>query len=165
VTAAAGLAPPEAPNLEIVATLLMLLTLAMVFQFLPRKRSGYAKVFIIGTVAFVIVLAAQVYLHSRFVTADSQLTGCGWTRNMQVVAANLDGLDTGSQCPGDHRFLLSIANNEPAEIWTASSIDQVRTLLAATWVLVFVTFAVALGSFVVFNSRKRSRKPSPPPQE
>lgn len=61
LSAASGLAPPWPNNLEFVTVTMMLLTLAMVFQFLPKRRSAYVKVFVTGTAMLVVALAAQVY--------------------------------------------------------------------------------------------------------
>jgi len=169
ISSASGLAPPWPNNLEFVAAVMMLLTLAMTFQFLPRRRSGYAKVFIAGTVLFVVTLAAQVALHMRFVTEAPRietklLMGCGWTRDMLVYARESGEFDLGSQCPGDYRALLEMADNDPSQIWTASGIDQIAMLLAATWVMIFVSLAVALGSFVIYNSRQRAARKTAGPE-
>lgn len=162
LASASGLAPPWPENLEFVASVMILLTMAVIFQFLPKRRSGYTKVFIAGATMLVTMLAAQVYLNTRFVTAapgleSKLLMGCGWTRDMQRIAKkDPDSFDLVSQCPGDYRTLLEMADNDPSQIWTASSIDQIGLLLAATWVLIFVAFALALGSFVTYNARQRA---------
>lgn len=169
ISSASGLAPPWPKNLEFVAAMMMLLTLAMVFQFLPRRRSGYAKVFIAGAVLFVVTLAAQVTLHMRFVTDAPRiqgklLMGCEWTRDMLRYARQSGELNLASQCPGDYRALLEMADNDPSQIWTAASIDRIALLLAGTWVMIFVSLAVALGSFVIYNSRQRSTRKTADPQ-
>lgn len=163
ISAASGLAPPWPNNLEFVASVLMLLALAMVFQFLPKRRSSYAKVFIAGSVILVLTLALQVWLHIRFVTEvpgmeTKLIMGCGWTRDVLLVAQNSNEFNLQSQCPGDYRPLLEMAENDPSQIWTASSIDQIAMLLAATWIAIFVSLSIALGSFVIYNSRQRSAR-------
>lgn len=171
VGAASGLAPPWPKNLDFVTATLSFLTVAMIFQFLPRTRKGYARVFITGTLAFVVSLLSQVYLHMRFVTTapgieGPLLLGCEWKRDILLLASRPDAheaLDTRHQCPGDYRYLLEISGNDPSAIWTAASIDNVAMMLALTWVLLFVFFAVSVGSFVVFNAgRKGKAKPAAP---
>jgi ABC-type multidrug transport system permease subunit len=162
VAAASGLAPPVGDGLTFVTATLTFLTVAMIFMFLPRTRKGFARVFIGGTVAFTAALMTQVYLHMKFVvtvpTIEQPLVlGCGWRPLIAKLARTMDEIDASSQCPGDYLWLLASADNEPTQIWTASSISNIQTALVVTWVLIFVFFAVAVGAFVVFNSRRKER--------
>ena len=168
IGSASGLAPPWPKNLDFVTATLSFLTMAMLFQFMPRTRKRYARVFIGGTLAFATALLAQVYLHMRFVTTapgieGQLLLGCEWKRDILLLASRPDAheaLDPRHQCPGDYRYLLEFSGNDPSTIWTAASIDNVAAMLALTWILIFVFFAVAVGSFVVFNAgRKGKAKP------
>lgn len=161
VSAASGLAPPRPDNLPFAASMLMLLTLALVFQFLPSRQSGYAATFVAGSALLVATLIAQVYLHMRFV--DGQLIlGCKWTDDTSLYASATPSIDPDAQCPGDYRHLLDRAENDPTQIWTPESIDQIALLLSVNWLLVFVMLAVALGSFVIYNGRQPGRPQDTP---
>lgn len=162
VSAASGLAPPGQDSLTFVTSTLTFLTMAMIFMFMPRSRKGFARVFIGGTAAFTLALGVQVYLHQKFVvsvpTIDRPLQlGCGWKPVVEKLARTIEDIDASSQCPGDYQWLLESADNQPSQIWTASSISNIETALALTYVLIFVFFAVALGAFVVHNARRKER--------
>lgn len=167
IGAASGLAPPGADDLSFVTATLTFLTVAMLFMFLPRTRKGFARVFIGGTTAFALALLAQVYLHMKFVvsvpTIEQPLVlGCGWKPLVAKLARSMEEIDATSQCPGDYQWLLASADNDPGQVWTASSISNIQTALVVTWVLIFVFFAVAVGSFVVYNGRQKGRRPAAP---
>ncbi|WP_370034784.1 hypothetical protein [Qipengyuania mesophila] len=163
IAAGSGLAPPWPENLEFVGMVAILVSLILVFQFLPRRKGRYRLFLALSAIGLVISMATQFVLHLRFVKAlpgtDTEaILGCGWTGELQAVARAEPTIDASAQCPGEYHKLLEMAENDPLQVWTSSSIDNIALLLSASWVLMFALFTVVLAAFVIFNSRQKSQR-------
>jgi len=158
LVAAVGLAPPDTPGLQFVASVMILVVMILLFQFLPQRPRAFAFLLVSSIGLLVVTMMAHLYLHMRFVTGQLVL-GCGWKPRLAALAQkDLElGLDATSQCPGDFRALLGMQDDDPFEIWTADSIELVKFLLSASWVAMFVFLALALGAFVIHNGRQPAR--------
>jgi hypothetical protein len=87
------------------------------------------------------------------------ILGCGWTRDA-VTVARAEQIDTAAQCPGDYRRLLFGADGDPSEIWPEDTISAVAYGLSASWLLMFLSLAFVLGSFVIWYALQPERKPN-----
>lgn len=167
IAAGSGLAPPWPENLEFVGMVAILISLILVFQFLPRRKGRYHLFLALSALLLVLSMATQFVLHLRFVktlpgTETEVVLGCGWTGEVKAVARADPLIDASAQCPGEYRKLLEMAENDPQSVWTSSSIENIALLLSGSWVLMFALFTVVLAAFVVFNSRQRSRRSTAP---
>jgi hypothetical protein len=152
----AALSPPWPDGIVIITSIVELVTLVFVYQFAKSARRHMVNR-ILTIAALLMVLSGVSYLVANSIytfkvptTKERFVKGYRCTPNAQAVFKD--------KCPALDTDDLATANYEAERLWTAQSIATVRVILVALWLASFITLAVVLGSFVVYQAQVPSRK-------
>ncbi len=152
IAAMAGIGPAWPKGIEILTSLLIVITLILVFVFTNDISSRWKRsVIAISALAFLGTLFYYLYFFDRFVylVPDTEITttlGCGWTKDARDYATILK-LPPDNQCPGDFEEMLSNAEYSPEAIWIAESLTKNRLMILALWLALFTSLSAFIGSF------------------
>jgi hypothetical protein len=153
IAAFAGMNPAWPEKIEILTSLLIVVTLILAFVLTSGVRAKRVKRIVLGTaLAFVISLFGYLYAFGRFVyevpgTKSSVTLGCTWKKDA-LEGAKIFRISAANQCPGDFEDLLANAEYAPSAVWTPESLSTTRLLVLALWLAVFTSLAAFIGAFV-----------------
>ncbi len=173
IAAMAGVDPAWPDGISIITSLLIVVTLILVFVFTTGISAMFKRAIIAASaVTFVASLFFYLYLFDRFVysvpNTDASITvGCGWTREARDFAKMVD-ISSEEQCPGDFEELLSNAEYAAEAIWLDESLTTNRLKILAAWLLLFTSLSAFLGSFVATLSggpKDEAEKDGAPPAD
>lgn len=159
VAEAAGIAPTYPASLPFITSLFMLLTLVLIFTFASgMARKPYRRLLLAAVLAFILSLGGYLYSYDRFqyrVPGSTEIVtlGCGWKSDARRVARQMK-IDPQGECPGEFAEILNEAENIPDNIWAREGLGQIRLLLVALWLMIFVSLTAAIGAFAAYLSRK-----------
>jgi len=152
-----SLSPPWPKGIVVVTSLVELIALVFVYQFVKSaRRRTVNRILMAGTL--VMTLAGAVYLVGNSIytyevptTKERFIKGYVCTENAQLVFKG--------KCPVLDLDDLATANYEAERLWTAASIATTRVSLVFFWLAAFVALSAVIGSFVVYQAQVQSRKP------
>lgn len=161
ISAVARIGPPWPEGVTLFTSLVTLLILVFVFQFLWRKtRKAVNRVMIAGLLLFVLGSVAYFPLYDTFVytvptTKERVVVGCGWSHNAETLAAKFLA-DPRDGCPGNYVHLLTSAEYEVNEIWRSDGLRNAKLALLVAWLTLSVGLMLSVAAFVTFRVRQRS---------
>jgi hypothetical protein len=150
-----GFAPPGSPEIVVVTSMFTLIVIVVAFQLLKKAPEGrVALVSFGGAVVFVLLTIYYLSLTSRFtfsIPNDPEgakiYLGCGWSE-LALEAAEKYQLDK-QGCPGNFFEISKGANYDVDPLYAPGTVAQNEFFIKVVWLLTFLSYAVALGSFVV----------------
>ena len=151
--ALAELSPPWPPGVVLVTAIVELLALVFVFQFLrSAKRQAINWVLSLSTLVLFVsstlyLLSLSLYTYQVPTTKERFVKGYQCTPEAVIVFKD--------KCPDLGLDELKSAEYESERLWTRRSVTIMRTALVITWAVAFMSLSVALGSFLVFQTRTR----------
>ncbi|MGH6616259.1 hypothetical protein [Sphingomonas sp.] len=158
IGAFSGIAPPWPDGLSVISSVIILITLMLVFHlFTTTRRWVFSTVFLVSAALLVTCLGAYTYMRIEFVlfhptAKESIILGCEW-RTEALEVAKVHRIPTTDQCPGQFRDMLLDARDQ-YDIWTERSIRQVALLMACLWVGIFMSLSLTIGCFVIWYAKQ-----------
>jgi hypothetical protein len=160
VASLVGLGPPGpvAPLASVAVILAMIGTFHFYGQVGRRAADKKMKLWLslFGVSSLFYLAARQKFVFTIPGVGEIIHMGCGMRRDALDAARNLN-IAVEGHCPGDGISLLQFVEYNPGRIWTAISLDIVYMALVVLWLAIFVSLAGALGTFLLFQRRKRAR--------
>lgn len=160
VAAFAALDPPWPDGIEIITSVMTLLILIFVFQFLwKRARKTVNRTMVAGAVLVALGGVTYFTMRDMFVyeiptTHEQAIAGCGWTSNAAVVAADFLA-DPADGCPGNYKKMLESAEYDARQIWRPNSITQIKMALLVSWLALFSGVSLIVAAFVTYQIRRK----------
>lgn len=151
-----GIAPPWPPGMVFVTALVEIVVLVVVFQFLRNSPRRTVNRVIAGTAPALIIFSALYLLLFSFFTyaipTSSQRSVKGFVCQKGLLKSYEDA------CPFlTTQQLRDVAYTAEA-LWQGWSIDLMRFFLSAIWLTAFLFLSILVGSFIVFQTKVKSRR-------
>jgi|SRR5215213_2143637 len=142
---------PWAGTVPIITSIAELLTLICVFHFWSRSgRERTNRKLVVLIVLLLISFGAYLYVNSAY-TFSSPVDDEKRVKGF-VVRDDVKRVITSDFAVDD---ALQGAEFRPEEVWTSSSITAMRLTLLFLWLLSFVSLSTAIGTFVLYQRRRR----------
>jgi hypothetical protein len=154
VAAFSGVSPPWPDGVAAVTGVIELVVILLAFQGLQDRRRASAVVLWVSAAVFLAGLLAYLWLFSEFtyvVPGEGRRYAKGLACTPEASAVFK------ARCPDLGEAELSTASWDAWRLWTRSSISQVRLLLLASWLVLFIALASLVSAFLTTQSRKRRR--------
>ncbi|MDR7009881.1 hypothetical protein J2W46_006812 [Paraburkholderia strydomiana] len=156
-----GYVPPWPAGIVGITSLVEIVVLITVFQFMARASRAKASWVILGAAILVLTLSAIYLLTSAiFVYAIPNNTtrvvlGCGLSEKTRLILLASYGRLPTDVCPGDFALMLASAQYETDIVWSKLSVSLIKGALALSWLGAFGALAALFGVFVSFQRRQR----------
>jgi len=147
------LAPPWPRGVVIVTAIVQFLVVLVIFHFFHKaKRRTVDRILLFGLCVTLLAAIAYLWVFSQYTftiptTHERHVRGTQCTANAQLVF--------GPRCPDLEMDDIRSAEYEAERLWTLRSITNVRLGVVALWSATFAGLAATLGSFLVYQMRKR----------
>jgi hypothetical protein len=156
VASVASLTPPWPKGIVAVTSLVQLVTLILVYQFLERApRRKINRIMAVTALLFFGFSVLYLASVSRFVYEAGpkhELRAKGYICTPMGLSM------FGADCPDIDASLLRGVEYEPTAVWTPQSVRNVELILVFLWSCAFLSLSTLVGSFVVFQTRGGVRK-------
>jgi hypothetical protein len=153
-----SISPPWPPGIMFLTALTELVCLIVVFQFLRERGRKIVNRALGGFVACLFVVSSVYLVLFSIFTFAAPKTGerlvKGFLCNPPIRKAYFD------DCPLLNIGYLRDAQYTPELLWQEWSIEVMRVVLSITWLFAFVLLSASIGIFLVFQTKKASRRPS-----
>jgi hypothetical protein len=150
-----SLAPPWPKGIVAITSVVELVTLVFVYQFLRESKRRTVNC-VLGLAAASLAGAGSAYLIvNSMYTFEAPTTKERFTKG--YVCTGNARLVYKTRCPDLDMDDIAGAGYEAERLWTERSITVVRIALDVLWLGTFIGLSVLLGTFVVFQSQ-------PPPR-
>jgi hypothetical protein len=145
------LGPPWPAGVAVITSVAELLTLIFAFHFWYRQAfKQVTRRMRISLAILLICFGVYLYLNSAY-TFTSPVDGEKFVKGLSI-RPDVKPLIRNGYTPDD---ALKGAEYQAREVWTSSSIDGMRIALLILWLGSFVSLAVFIASFVMYQRRRR----------
>ena len=151
--ALADLAPPWPSGVVMVTAILQFLIVLVIFHFFQKaKRRTVDRILLLGLCLTLFAAIVYLWVFSQYTftiprTHERYVRGTQCTPDAQLVY--------GTQCPDLDMNTLRGVKYEAENLWTLRSIPNTRLVIVALWLASFAGLAATLGSFLIYQMRKR----------
>jgi hypothetical protein len=161
----AALAPPlDGVVPATSAILIVLLAAAYSWAANPQRKAGLIRwaprLCLMAPIAFLFYMAMwATFTYKLPENGQNIFLGCGYVPLGSELARLFNAPDGG--CPGQFERLLSAVNDDPAKVWTRSSIIGVELVTLAFWLCFLATAAIGVSAHLTTarkNSTRRRQK-------
>ena len=150
-----GIAPPWPPGVVLITSLVELLALIVVFQFLRSAPRRVANRVIVVAMSFLLLSSVCYLVLFAFFTYPIRATQArgikGFVCQHGLLTSFLEA------CPFLQIEHLKEVGYDAEVLWQSWSIDLMSLLIVLTWMAAFIFLSILVGAFIVFQGRVRAR--------